>query len=57
MASVLEPFQLGPFRLSSRIVMAPMTRSRARTGVPDDLKAVQDEAGKWQFLHKDGTPY
>ncbi|MCB1382734.1 MAG: cupin domain-containing protein [Notoacmeibacter sp.] len=23
----------------------------------DDLKAVQDEAGKWQFLHKDGTPY
>ncbi|MCB1417927.1 MAG: cupin domain-containing protein [Notoacmeibacter sp.] len=23
----------------------------------DDLQAVQDEAGKWQFLHKDGTPY
>ena len=23
----------------------------------DDLKAVQDDAGKWQFLHKDGSPY
>lgn len=23
----------------------------------DDLQAVQDEAGKWQFLHKDGSPY
>ena len=23
----------------------------------DDLMAVQDEAGRWQFLHKDGTPY
>jgi len=37
MASILEPVQMGPFRLTSRIVMAPMTRSRARTGVPDDL--------------------
>ena len=37
MASVLEPVQLGPLPLSSRIVMAPMTRSRARTGVPGDL--------------------
>ena len=23
----------------------------------DDLKAVQDEAGRWVFQHKDGTPY
>jgi uncharacterized cupin superfamily protein len=23
----------------------------------DDLMAVQDEAGRWRFLHKDGTPY
>jgi uncharacterized cupin superfamily protein len=23
----------------------------------DDLDAVVDAAGKWQFLHKDGTPY
>jgi uncharacterized cupin superfamily protein len=23
----------------------------------DDLKAELDAAGKWQFLHKDGTPY
>ncbi|HHS82527.1 MAG TPA: cupin domain-containing protein [Devosia sp.] len=23
----------------------------------DDLKAEQDETGRWHFLHKDGTPY
>ena len=23
----------------------------------DDLQAVQDEKGRWRFLHKDGTPY
>ncbi len=23
----------------------------------DDLMAVQDAAGRWRFLHKDGTPY
>jgi uncharacterized cupin superfamily protein len=23
----------------------------------DDLQAVQDNEGKWRFLHKDGTPY
>lgn len=23
----------------------------------DDLKAVQDDDGKWVYLHKDGTPY
>lgn len=37
MVSVLDPVHLGPIPLSSRIVMAPMTRSRARSGVPDDL--------------------
>jgi len=40
MALVLDPVQLGPFKLSSRIVMAPMTRSRARSGVPDDLSVL-----------------
>jgi 2,4-dienoyl-CoA reductase-like NADH-dependent reductase (Old Yellow Enzyme family) len=37
MVSVLDPVDLGSLRLSSRIVMAPMTRARVRTGVPDDL--------------------
>ncbi len=23
----------------------------------DDLKAVQDDTGRWRFLHKDGSPY
>lgn len=36
MNDVLSPFSLGSLRLSSRIVMAPMTRSRAQTGIPDD---------------------
>jgi N-ethylmaleimide reductase len=30
MPSLFEPFNLGPVRLANRIVMAPMTRSRAR---------------------------
>ena len=37
MTSVLDPVSLGPLVLSSRIAMAPMTRSRARSGVPDEL--------------------
>lgn len=35
-ATLLEPFQLGPLRLPNRIVMAPLTRSRA-TAVGDVL--------------------
>lgn len=35
--SLFEPISLGPIRLSNRIVMAPMTRSRALGGVPNDL--------------------
>jgi N-ethylmaleimide reductase len=35
---LFEPYQLGPVRLSNRIVMAPMTRSRAIDGnVPNPL--------------------
>ena len=35
---LFEPFDLGPVRLSNRIVMAPLTRSRATTdGVPQDV--------------------
>ena len=30
MPSLFDPFNLGPIRLTNRIVMAPMTRSRAR---------------------------
>jgi N-ethylmaleimide reductase len=30
MPSLFDPFELGPMRLANRIVMAPMTRSRAR---------------------------
>lgn len=38
---LFEPYRLGPFRLPHRIVMAPLTRSRARQpgNVPDALAA------------------
>ncbi len=37
-ARLFEPYQLGPLRLSNRLVMAPMTRSRALEGnVPNPL--------------------
>ncbi|HEX8528697.1 MAG TPA: alkene reductase [Cytophagales bacterium] len=36
---LFSDFQLGPFRLSNRIVMAPMTRSRANGNVPNALMA------------------
>src|SRR5262245_18986263 len=35
---LFEPFQLGPLKLPNRLVMAPLTRSRAATGsVPTQL--------------------
>mgnify|MGYP001951614295 CR=1 FL=1 len=37
-ASLFQPIEIGPFTLSSRIVMAPMTPSRATPeGVPSPL--------------------
>src|SRR3954462_4893415 len=37
--NLLEPYSLGSLRLQNRIVMAPMTRSRAIGNVPNDLMA------------------
>ena len=35
---LFEPIQVGPLKLKNRIVLAPMTRSRAKAGnVPSDL--------------------
>jgi N-ethylmaleimide reductase len=39
MSLLFEPFSLGPLNLANRIVMAPMTRSRATGNVPNDLMA------------------
>jgi N-ethylmaleimide reductase len=36
---LFTPFNLGPLKLPSRIVMSPMTRSRSPGNVPDDLVA------------------
>lgn len=37
MSQLLSPFQLGPLTLPNRIVMAPMTRSRAIGNLPNSL--------------------
>lgn len=45
---LFSPFKLGSTELSSRVVMAPMTRSRSPGNVPDDpvaTKAVHDKGG------------
>ena len=34
-----EPVKLGPITLANHIVMAPMTRSRAPGGVPNEMMA------------------
>src|SRR5690606_27165087 len=34
---IFSPFRLGRIELENRVVMAPMTRSRALGGVPTDL--------------------
>ena len=39
MTRLFEPFSLGQLRLNNRIVMAPMTRSRAIGNVPNALMA------------------
>jgi N-ethylmaleimide reductase len=36
---LFSPFTLGPNTLKNRVVMAPMTRSRAEAGVPTDIMA------------------
>jgi N-ethylmaleimide reductase len=36
---LFEPYSLGPLKLQNRMVMAPMTRSRAIGNVPNDLMA------------------
>jgi N-ethylmaleimide reductase len=40
-AALFQPYRLGPFNLRHRIVMAPLTRSRARQpgNVPNSLAA------------------
>ena len=38
-ADLLSPYTLGEIELKNRIVMAPMTRSRAIGNIPDDLMA------------------
>ena len=36
---LLQPYELGPFKLSNRIVLAPLTRCRALGGIPQPALA------------------
>jgi N-ethylmaleimide reductase len=38
-AKAFQPYQLGPITLANRLVMAPMTRSRALGNVPNEMMA------------------
>jgi 2,4-dienoyl-CoA reductase-like NADH-dependent reductase (Old Yellow Enzyme family) len=56
---LLKPLQLGPFNLRNRIVMSPLTRSRAvPTNVPTDLMReyyVQRVKGGAGLIISEGT--
>ncbi|CAN5925334.1 alkene reductase [soil metagenome] len=55
---LFSPFKLGSTELSSRIVMAPMTRSRSPGNVPDDLVATYyaQRAGAGLILTEGTSP-
>jgi 2,4-dienoyl-CoA reductase-like NADH-dependent reductase (Old Yellow Enzyme family) len=58
-APLLKPLQLGPFNLRNRIVMSPLTRSRAvPTNIPTDLMReyyVQRVKGGAGLIISEGT--
>ena len=57
MASLFEPFDLNGTRLSNRIVMAPMTRSRAAEDVPHELGALYyRQRASAGLIISEGTP-
>lgn len=43
MSKLFEPYDMNGLVLANRIVMAPMTRSRAVTGIPDEHTALYYE--------------
>ncbi|KAJ3702535.1 hypothetical protein LUZ61_006240 [Rhynchospora tenuis] len=55
--SLFSPFQMGLFRLSHRIVLAPMTRCRALNGVPQQCMVVYyaQRSTPGGFLISEGT--
>ncbi|KAJ3677101.1 hypothetical protein LUZ60_002825 [Juncus effusus] len=56
-ASLFSPYQMGPFRLSHRVVLAPMTRCRAINGIPREGNVVYYEQRSTQggLLITEGT--
>lgn len=51
MSSLFDPYDLGPFRLKNRVVMAPMERSRARN---PDWAPEAETARYFAQLHEQG---
>jgi N-ethylmaleimide reductase len=56
--NLLEPLQLGKIELKNRVVMAPMTRSRAIGNIPNDLMAkyYQQRSGAGLIITEGTTP-
>lgn len=57
-ADLFSPFRLGPLELANRVVMAPMTRSRALDNVPNALMAqyYAQRAGAGLIITEGTTP-
>ncbi|MCK6523395.1 alkene reductase [Myxococcota bacterium] len=55
---LFSPLQLGRITLKNRVVMAPMTRSRAQNGVPTDIMATYygDRAGAGLIITEGTSP-
>ncbi len=57
MASLFEPFDLNGTRLNNRIVMAPMTRSRAPDDIPNEMGALYyRQRASAGLIISEGTP-
>lgn len=58
MSHIFEPTQLGSMKLSNRIVMAPMTRSRATGNIPNEhmAKYYADRAGAGLIVTEGTSP-
>ena len=55
--SLFSPLQVGPYRLSHRIVMAPLTRSRAANDIADEMTALYyTQRATAGLIISEGTP-
>lgn len=56
-ATLFDPIQVGQLHLANRIVMAPLTRNRARAGIPSELSATYyAQRASAGLIISEGTP-